>query len=353
MHREIAISERNNGVYITRNGRKLLSFSCNDYFGLSQHPRTIEASIKATQIYGTGSGASRLITGSNPLYDRLERKLAEIKGTEDACVFGSGYLANIGTITALLGTGDLIVADKLCHACIIDGAGLSKATMLRFKHNDIGSLRRLLEKNRKNYKNCLIITETIFSMDGDFSPVDEIVALAQEFDCWTMTDDAHGLGITTPNNKIDIQMGTLSKGAGSYGGYICGTKEILDYIRNKARALIYSTALPPATIAAASEALDVMTEEPERVGKPVELCSHFAGLLGEEATGSTIFPLIIGKEEDALSISKKLNEAGYLVSAIRPPTVPPNTSRLRFTFSYLHKKEQVEELAGILKGMIL
>ena len=349
--RVIQDSEKQEGIYIKRNGKKIISFSCNDYFDLSQHPKTIEASIKAIQRYGVGAGASRLITGNNPLYNELEKALAEYKKTEAACVFGSGYLANVGTISALVAKGDLIVADRLAHACMIDGAKLSGATLKRFKHNDIDSLSAILSRERSKFKKCLIITETIFSMDGDFSPVKQIVARAKKYDCWTLTDDAHGFGITQPNNQVDIQLGTLSKGVGSYGGYICAKKEVIDYIKNKARTLIYSTALPPATLAASVAAIKIIQSENERTLRPIELSNLFADLVNLPRTNSPIFSLVLGSEASALDLSEKLLDEGFLVSAIRPPTVQKNTSRLRISFSYLHKPDYIRRLAKTINNM--
>jgi 8-amino-7-oxononanoate synthase len=349
--RQLVTSERQEGIYIIRAGRKLISFCCNDYFGLSQHTQVIEASVQATQKYGTGAGAARLITGNHPLYEELEQKIATIKNTEDACVFGSGYLANIGTISAIVAAGDVVIADKLVHASIIDGANLSGAKLIRYKHNNITHLEKRLKRNRASYNNCLIITETIFGMDGDRAPIADIVAIAKKYNCWTITDDAHGLGITSPNNQVDIQMGTLSKAAGAYGGYIAGTGDIVNLIRNKAASFIYTTALPPGTIAAANASLKIIMENNELVSKPLKLAEIFCEQLGLEKPESPIVPIIIGDEKKALEASEKLEAAGFLVSAIRPPTVAPGTARLRFTFSSLHETEHVEKLTDKIKQL--
>jgi 8-amino-7-oxononanoate synthase len=245
-------SSRHDGVQVSRDDKDLISFSCNDYLGLSQHPKVLAASADALQKYGVGAGASRLVTGECPLYGELETLLAKHHKTENSCVFGSGYLANIGTIPALVSNNDLIVADKLSHACIIDGARLSGANMLRFAHNNVAHLRMLLEANRAEYHNCLIITETIFSMDGDIAPLAELSQIAQEHNAWLMTDDAHGFG-SCENDSI-IKMGTLSKAAGSYGGYVCGSDILVEYLKNAARSLLFSTGLPPASLAASIEA---------------------------------------------------------------------------------------------------
>ncbi|MGE3714840.1 MAG: aminotransferase class I/II-fold pyridoxal phosphate-dependent enzyme, partial [Alphaproteobacteria bacterium] len=288
--RILRVTERD-GVVARRGEADLLSFSCNDYLGLTRHPEVIKAAQDALQLYGAGAGASRLITGNNPLYNELENLLAETKGTEAACVFGSGYLANLGVIPALVGRGDLILADKLSHACMLDGAKLSGAKLLRFSHNDAEHCQQLLATHRGNYNKCLLMTETIFSMDGDPAPLAELSSLAEKFDSSLLTDDAHGLGFNPstrrgehgrgtllakpdqanphPNPTLEregnwVQMGTLSKASGSYGGYVCGSATLIDYIKTSARSLIYSTALPPATLAASISALRIMQQEPER-----------------------------------------------------------------------------------------
>lgn len=337
---------RHDGVFVERDGKKLSSFSCNDYLGLSQNKRVIEAGINALKTYGAGSGASRLVTGECPLYSELETLLAQHYGAEEACVFGSGYLANIGTIPALVGKNDLIIADKFAHACIIDGAKLSGATLLRFAHNNTEHCRLLLENNRAEYQNCLIITESVFSMDGDTAPLAEISELAEEYNAWLMTDNAHLL--SSPPFPSTIKMGTLSKAIGSYGGFVCGSKTLIEYIKTSARSLIFSTALPPATLATAIEALKIIKEQPELCQKSLENARIFTDILGLPQAQSAIVPLIIGENDKALVASKMLAEKGFLVAAIRPPTVPENTARLRFTFSALHTREQIEELCRII-----
>ena len=343
-------SLRHDGVYISRGRKDLISFSCNDYLGLSQHPRVIAAASSALQKYGSGAGASRLVTGECLLYEELEKQLAKYYNTQAACVFGSGYLANIGTIPALVSKNDLIIADKFSHACIIDGGKLSGATMLRFAHNNVAHLRMLLEANRTEYQNCLIITETVFSMDGDVAPLEELSSLANEFDAWLMTDGAHS--ITPAANRqplATIIMGTLSKAAGSYGGYVCGSKTLVEYLKNAARSLVFSTGLPPASLASSIEALKIMVDEPELLQKPLQNARLFTKLLGLPEAHSAITPLVLCENEKAIAASALLAENGFLVAAIRPPTVPENTARLRFTFSALHTKEQIERLCEIIR----
>lgn len=333
-------SIRMDGVYVERGGKRYISFSCNDYLGLSQHPQVIEAAIEATKIYGAGAGASRLITGNHPLYAQLEQTIAHQKKTEAALVLGSGYLANIGAIPALVGRGDLIIADKLAHACIMDGAHLSGATFKRFKHNDMQDLERLLEA-RTDYAQCLIITDHVFSMDGDIAPLKAMRLLADKHNAWLMVDDAHGLGIVRPAAEPHIWMGTLSKAAGSYGGYIAGSQKLIDYLITSARSFMFSTGLPPAIIAAADAALKRMT--PELASKALSNAKRF-----HPAAQSTIAPVILGDEVTALEKSKALQAAGFLVQAIRPPTVPAGTARLRIAFSALHTEAMVNRLIKTL-----
>lgn len=348
LRREPKGTSRKEGVQVVRGDKTLISFSCNDYLGLSHHPDVISAAQEAVATYGAGAGASRLVTGNYPLYDELESALAEYKGTQAACVFGSGYLANLGVIPALVGAGDLILADKFSHACMLDAARVSGATLMRFAHNNIEHMKILLAANRTEHQNCLIFTETIFSMDGDAAPLSEMYQLAKEYDAWLMTDDAHGLGIVPPQ-KAHIQMGTLSKAAGSYGGYVCGSKALIDYIKTSARSLIYSTGLPPASVAASIAALKLIQKDTSLGEKALANARYFTSLLGLPEAQSAIVPVIVKENEKALELSALLEAAGFLVSAIRPPTVPEHTARLRFTFSALHEKRQIEALADILK----
>jgi 8-amino-7-oxononanoate synthase len=350
LKRNLRDTQRSDGVHVNRNNHELISFSCNDYLGLSHHPRVKQAAIQAIEKYGTGAGASRLVTGNHPLYETLETALSSYKGTESACVFGSGYLANIGTIPALVGKSDLIIADKLVHACMIDAARLSGATVLRFAHNNLEHCRMLLESHAHEHHHCLILTETVFSMDGDRAPVKALSLLAKEYGAWLMTDDAHGLGVLPHElSTADIQMGTLSKGAGSYGGYVCGSHVLIDYLKTSARSLIYSTGLPPADVAASIAAMHIITTDADLVAKPLKHARLFTSLLGLEPAQSAIVPLVIGESDAALKASALLEAQGFLVAAIRPPTVPEHTARLRFAFSAQHEPSQIEALAAIIK----
>lgn len=349
--RTLITTHREGGVVVERGSKRLISFSCNDYYGLSHHPEVIAAAVRATQKYGAGAGASRLVSGNHSLYAELEANLARIKCTEAALVFGSGYLANLGVIPALVGKNDLILADKFIHACMIDAARLSGATVLRFAHNNMAHLRMLLEAHRHEHQNCLMLTETVFSMDGDRAPIAEIHALAAEFDGWVMEDSAHALA-EHEKKSLSIRMGTLSKALGGYGGYVCGSKTLIEFLQTSARTAIYSTGLPPAVIAAANAALLILESDAELQRRPLANAQYFTELLGIKPAESAIVPVIIEDSKRALEASEKLAEKGFYVAVIRPPTVPENTARLRFAFSALHTKEQIEQVAEALKALL-
>jgi len=257
LRRALAETVREDGIWVERDGKRLLSFSCNDYLNLTQHPAVKQAAIAAIEQYGAGSGASRLVTGNHPLYAQLEARLARIKQTQAAVVFGSGYLANAGIIPVLIERDGLVLADELSHACLFAGAQLSRGKVMTFRHNDVAHARELLVAHRASHDHVLIVTDGVFSMDGDLAPLAELLALANEHGAWLMSDDAHGLGVVGDGRgtsyvgnthiPIPLQMGTLSKAVGAYGGYLCASAPVIDLIRNRARTLIYSTGLPPAS----------------------------------------------------------------------------------------------------------
>jgi len=359
LRRWLAETDRTENAIAIRNGRRLISFCCNDYLNLSQHPHVKQAAMRAIEKFGAGAGASRLVTGNYSLYAQLESALAQLKQTEDACVFGSGYLANLGIIPALAGSNDLVLADALSHACLMAGGRLSGARMLTFRHNDLAHLEELLRTHRSSHRQCLILTDGVFSMDGDLAPVRELAARARAHDAWLMTDDAHGIGVLADGRgssfsggeKMDVplQMGTLSKAVGAYGGYICGARTVMDLIRNRARTLIYSTALPPASVAAALASLEIITRDPELRAAPLRKARRFTGSLNLPEAQSPIVPLILGDAHRALAASAMLEQAGFLVTAIRPPTVPQGTARLRFTFTAAHQDRDIDRLAALLR----
>jgi len=339
-----------------RDGQPMLSFCCNDYLGLSQHPDVRRAARAALDEYGAGAGASRLVTGNHPLYAQLEARLARIKGTEAALVFGSGYLANLGIPPALVGAGDLIVADALVHASMHAGIRASRARAEFFAHNDMADCRRLIAGLRAQHAHCLIMTEGVFSMDGDRAKLAELCDLADEFDCWLMTDDAHGLGVLGAGRgsaaeagvagRVPLQMGTLSKAVGSYGGYVCASRPVIELLVNRARSVIYATGLPPASVAASIAALERIETDPALVATPLALARRFTRALRAPPAQSPIVPLIVGAPDAAMAASGALAERGFLVTAIRPPTVPEGTARLRFTISAMHEPADVDRLAA-------
>jgi 8-amino-7-oxononanoate synthase len=354
---------RRDGIWVERDGRRLLSFSCNDYLNLSQHPSVIEAAIAATREHGVGAGASRLVTGNHPLFAVLEVRLARLKETEAACVFGSGYLANSGIVPALVGAEDLILVDELAHACLWAGARLARSTTLAFRHNEVEHADALLRQHRGRHRHALILSDGVFSMDGDLAPLPALAALAHEYDAWLMSDDAHGIGVVGGGRgstfahgaRVDVplQMGTLSKAIGSYGAYVCASRPVIELIQNRARTLIYSTGLPAASVAAAIAALDVIEQEPDYAARPVAKAQAFTRALGLPAAQSPIVPIVIGAAQDALAASRLLADEGFLVVAIRPPTVPEGTARLRLSFTALHPDDEIERLAEIVRTRVL
>src|ERR1700758_3572201 len=354
------------GIWAERQGRRLLSFSCNDYLNLSQHPEIVAAAIDAIRRYGVGAGASRLVTGNHPLYDELETRLARLKGSEAACVFGSGYLANTGIIPALVGPDDLILVDELAHACIHAGAKLSGAQLHLYRHCDSNHAETLLAQHRAGKKRALIATDGVFSMDGDIAPLAVLCDLARRFDAWLLSDDAHGLGVVGGGrgsafvngaawSSIDIplQAGTLSKAVGAYGGYLCASRAVIDLMRTRARTFIYSTGLPPAIVAAAIAALELIERDKAYAGEPLRKARLFTRALNLPEAQSAIVPVIVGNAAAALAASNLLRENGFLVVAIRPPTVPAGTARLRFAFTAQHDDGDIARLAEIVRQQVL
>ena len=346
-----------------RGGRPLISFCSNDYLNLSQHPAVKRAAMDATERWGVGAGASRLVTGNHPLFAELERRLARLKGTDDACVFGSGYLANLGIVPSLVGRGDLILADELSHACLRAGATLSRSRVEIFRHNDLDHVEALLKAYRTGHRHALLLTDGVFSMDGDLAPVAALAEITAAHDTWLMTDDAHGIGVVgggrgssfANGTKVDVplQMGTLSKAVGSYGGYLCASQPVIDLIRTRARPFIYSTGLPPGAVAASIAALDLIAGDPALVAAPLRKAALFCARLNLPAPESCIVPILLGAPERALAASRLLEDEGFLVTAIRPPTVPDGTARLRLTFSAGHDDDDIERLAAIVGERIL
>ena len=346
------------GARIVMDGRELLNFSSNDYLGLANDPLLKRAATQAIETYGVGAGASRLVCGNLAPYAELEAKLARFKNTEAAIVFGSGYAANVGTITSLVGPGDVVILDKLDHASIIDGARQSGATIRVYPHQNLRRLEAILQQSG-GAKRKLIVTETVFSMDGDLAPLPEIVALKDQYGAWLMIDEAHATGLYGPHcrglaeplgvsDRIEITVGTLSKALGSAGGYVVGSCALIDYLRNRARSLIYSTALPPAVVAAASAAVDFVMSEAGRerrdqLWRNVSALKHGLSAAGiQNESRSAIIPIIVGEESAAVAVSQRLLEQGVFVPAIRYPTVPRGKARLRVTLTAGHTAADIE-----------
>lgn len=346
------------GPVVDMAGRQTLLFASNDYLGLAMHPEVIQAAVEATQRFGAGAGAARLVSGSLPPHQELETALAQFKGTEAALTYGSGYLANIGTIPALIGRGGLILADRLCHASLIDGCRLSAADFRIYRHNDTDHLRSLLAARRQT-RRTLIVTDGLFSMDGDLAPLPELNRLAQEYEADLYIDDAHGTGVMGPHGRgtvehfgldtqIPFQMGTLGKAFGSSGAYIAGPSTLIQYLMNTSRSFIFTTAPPPSSAAAATTALRIIQREPERRARLWANRERlFTGLtqLGFNLSPSVspIIPILVGSAETALSFAEHLFEEGIYAPAIRPPTVPDATSRIRITVTAEHTAVHIDQ----------
>jgi len=347
------------GTRISRDGRPLVNFSSNDYLGLASHPLLADALVDGVRRYGSGSAASRLVCGTLPPHRAFEESLAEAKGTDAALAFSSGFAAAMGAIPAIAGKGDFILLDKLAHACLVDASRLSGATLRVFPHNDTRKLLRLLSSIRaKDAKaRILVITESVFSMDGDLCPLTAIVSMAEEHDALVFLDEAHGFGVlgetgmglaeaTGLTRRITFHMGTLSKAAGLSGGTIAASRPWIDWLINRARSFIYSTAPPPALAHAACESLKLIRSQ-EGNQRRTTLFEHLA-LLGKSP--SPIIPLLIGDNHRALAASRQLEEHGFLIPAIRYPTVPRGTARLRISISAAHSTDDVLALRHHLKG---
>ena len=346
------------GPVVEMAGRQILLLASNDYLGLGTHPEVIQSAIEATQRFGTGAGAARLVSGSLPPHQELESALAQFKGTEAALTFGSGYLANIGTIPALVEQGGLILADRLCHASLIDGCRLSAADFRIYHHNDIDHLRSLLAK-RRQARRTLIVTDGLFSMDGDLAPLPELSRLAQEYEADLYIDDAHGTGVMGPHGRgtaehfgieaqIPFQMGTFGKAFGSSGAYLAGPSILIRYLMNTSRSFMFTTAPPPSSAAAAIAALRVMQREPERRARLWANRERlFSGLTQMGFTLSPslspIMPILVGNADTALSFAESLFAEGVYAPAIRPPTVPDATSRIRVTVTSEHTSSHIDQ----------
>ena len=348
-------------VRVKRDDKEYLMMASNNYLGLTFDSRVIEGALKGARQYGTGSGGSRLVSGTFPLFTELENELAKFKNTEKALVFNTGYMANVGTISAIVDKNTIIFSDSLNHASIIDGCRLSKATIKAYSHCDVDELKFLLKQADRNARK-LIVTDGVFSMDGDIAPLDKLYELSREYNALLMVDDAHATGTIGNGHgtaayfnlekEIDIQLGTLSKSLGSVGGYVASNSTIIDYLVNTSRSFIFSTALSPADIGAALAALHVLETDTSVLGRLQENVNYMSDQLtsmGIDATNETpIFPILIGSNENTLAVSDYLYEAGIIGTAIRPPTVPIGESRIRLTVTAAHNKEQIDYVCHTL-----
>lgn len=348
-----------NGAEIEIEGKKYINFSSNNYLGLADSPLLKKAAIEGIEKYGAGAGASRLISGTLQLHRELEGKIAEFKGEEDAIVFSTGYMANIGVISSLVSAGDAVIVDRLNHASIIDGARLSRAKIFVYPHCDTCHLKKVLKKAVK-FRKRLVITDTLFSMDGDIAPLSEILRLCRKYESLLMVDEAHATGVFGErgsglveefglSNKIDIVMGTLSKALGSLGGYIAGKKDIIEYLRQKARAFIYTTALPPSSAASSLAAIEYVEKnrrERQRYRKKIEYVRKKFIDMGYNIldSKSQIIPVVIGSLDKILAMEKYLFDEGLFVLAIRPPSVPQESPRFRITITSAHTVEHIQRL---------
>lgn len=343
----------------------VINLSSNNYLGFANDPRLKAAAIEAVEKYGVGAGAVRTIVGNMDLHEELEKRLAEFKREERAFVFQSGFNCNAGTIQAITEKGDLILSDELNHASIIDGSRLSRADKKVYKHSDMDDLKRVLEENRSQYKQCLIITDGVFSMDGDIAKLPEIVELAEQYDCMTYVDDAHGSGVLGEHGRgtvdhfglhgrVDFVIGTLSKAIGVIGGYVACNETAYQWLSHRARPVLFSTMLTPADTAAALKAIEILLETDESQQKLWENARYFKEKLGALGfnTGHSetpITPVIIGKEADAMEFSKRLKERGVYTSAIVFPTVPRGTGRVRCMVTAAHTFEQLDRAVDVFR----
>lgn len=366
-YRQVQTIDSKGGATVTIDGQPYLNFASNDYLGLAGDPRLAAAAAAAIAAYGTGSTGSRLLSGHRPIHRQLEQAIARLKGTEDAIVFSSGYLANLGTLAALVDHRDLIVADQYNHSSLQMGARISGATVAVYDHNNLEQLQQHLDHQRPRYRRCLIVTDSVFSMDGDLCPLPEILTLAQRWEAMVMVDEAHGTGVLGSSgggvvehlgcrHQPMVQVGTLSKALGSLGGYVTGSAELIDFLRNRTATWIYTTGLSPADAAAARAAIAVLAEEPQRLSQLAEHASYLRQRLDRLNLRRlpSESPIVCVQVKDAatvLTLGQSLKRQGILAAAVRPPTVP--TSRLRMTVMATHSKADIDRLVEGIQSFFL
>ncbi len=364
-YRSVQTIQGRPGPIVDLEGREVINFASNDYLGLAGDDRLIQAAVAATQEFGTGSTGSRLLSGDRELHRQLELALAALKQTEDALVFSSGYLANLGAIAALVGKRDLILSDQYNHSCLKNGAILSGATVIDYPHLSVEAVKSQLNQQRDRYRRCLILTDSVFSMDGDLCPLPALLDLAEQFNCMLLVDEAHATGVmgATGAGCVEhfgctgrqlIQVGTLSKALGSLGGYVAGSAQLIDFLRNRAPSWIYTTALSPADTAAALAAVKIVEQEPERARTLWRNIDQLKQLIAQQLphfkllpTDSPILCLQTESATDALSLGRQLKASGIFAPAIRPPTVP--TSRIRLSVMATHEPTHIQQLVEALR----
>jgi 8-amino-7-oxononanoate synthase len=362
LYRRMRMISGPQGPRVVLDGKPVLLLCSNNYLGLADHPRVREAAADAAMRWGVGSGASRLVSGTMRIHGKLERRLAEFKHAGSALLYGSGYLANVGVVSALAGRGEVVFSDELNHASIIDGCRLSQAETFVYRHNDVDHLAWALE--RASGRGALIVTDSVFSMDGDVAPLAELVELARRHRVRLVVDEAHGVGCLGPGGRgavheagleheVDVVVGTLGKALGGYGAYVTCDADVARYLVNRSRPFIFSTAPPPPAVAAALAALELLAEEPRRVERLAQNGAALRDELAREgfdvsASTTQIVPLVIGEADDAMRICELAIESGVFAQAIRPPTVPQGTSRLRLAVMATHSKDELREAARVL-----
>jgi 8-amino-7-oxononanoate synthase len=366
-YRSVQTIQGRPGAVVQLEGHPVINFASNDYLGLAGDDRLIQAAVAATQEFGTGSTGSRLLSGHRELHRQLEWAIASLKQTEDALVFSSGYLANLGAIAALVGKRDLILSDQYNHSCLKNGAILSGATVIDYPHGDVEALKSQLVQQRDRYRRCLILTDSVFSMDGDLCPLPALLDLAEQFSCMLLVDEAHATGVlgATGAGCVEyfgctgrklIQVGTLSKALGSLGGYVAGTEGLIDFLRNRAPSWIYTTALSPADTAAALAAVNIVQQEPTSRNQLWRNVDYLKQLIAQQLPNLKLLPsespilcFELGSAADALTAGMKLRTSGIFAPAIRPPTVP--TSRIRISIMATHELAHIQRLVEALKAM--
>ena len=368
LYRHLRRVEGDQGPTLQLGGREVINFSSNNYLGLANHPALQDAAKQAIDRYGCGSGASRLISGNMHLHEELESTIAKLKGTEAALVFNSGFQANTGIIPVLVGEGDVVLSDAFNHASIIDGCRLSRANIVVYGHGDLNRLEQSLN-NSSSARRKLIVTESLFSMDGDEAPLTDIVSLAEKHGAMVMVDEAHATGVYEPNgaglvaklglgDRVLIQMGTLGKALGGFGAYVAGSESLRELLINRCRSFIFTTALPPAVMAMGIAAIDLVKKEPERRQALSNNCERLRTGLKELGyslgnSQSQILPLIVGDATKCMRLSQDLLDRGIFAQGIRPPTVPQGTSRLRITLMATHTREHIDQALKVFKEISL